>query len=73
MVAFLVPTSDPFPKPTLVAPICVATNVDKSLKVLNVTPMVFAPPNLESPTVMQTSSLQHTPYAYNSKLLGDSV
>jgi hypothetical protein len=38
-----------------------------------VTPMVFAPPNLESPTVMQTSSLQHTPYAYNSKLLGDSV
>jgi len=50
----LVPTSDPFPKPTLVAHVCVATNVDKWLIVLNVTPMVVAPINLESPTVMQT-------------------
>jgi hypothetical protein len=29
VAAFLVPTSDPHPKPTLVAHVCVATNVDK--------------------------------------------
>jgi len=43
----LVPTSDPFLKPTLVAPICVITNVDKSLTIFNVAPMVVAPANLE--------------------------
>ncbi len=59
VVAFLVPydvirvrTNDPFPKPTLVTLVCVATYVDKSLAVLNVTPMVVAPTNLESPTMM---------------------
>jgi hypothetical protein len=50
----LVPTSDPLLKPTLVAPICGTTNVDKSLIVLNVNPMIVAPTNLESPTMMQT-------------------
>jgi hypothetical protein len=53
----LVPTSDPLLKPTPVAPICVATNVNKSLTILNVTPMVVAPTNLESLTMMQTSLL----------------
>jgi len=54
VVAFLVPydvihvpTSDPLPKPTLVTLVCVAIDVDKSLVVLNVTPMVVAPTNLE--------------------------
>jgi hypothetical protein len=51
----LVPTSDPLPKPTLVTPICVATNVNKSLIILNVTRMVIAPINLESPTMMLTT------------------
>ncbi len=46
------PTSDPLPKPTHITPICVAIDVDKSLVVLNVTPMVVAPTNLESPTMM---------------------
>jgi len=69
----LVPTSDPLPNPTLVAPICLTTNVDKSLTILNVTPMVVAHAKLESPTMMQISLLQHTPYAYNSKPLGGSV
>jgi len=69
----LVPTSDPPPKLTLVAHVCVATNVDKSLKILNVTPMVVAPTNLGSFTVMHTSLLQHTPNAHNSKPLGDFV
>jgi hypothetical protein len=69
----LVPISDPLPKPTLVAPKCVATNVNKSLTILNVIPMVVAPINLESPAIMQTFLLQHTPNAYNSKPLGDSI
>lgn len=69
----LVPTNDPFHKPTLVAHVCVATNVNKSLTILNVTPMVVAPTNLESPIMMQTSLLQHTPDAYNFKPLGDFV
>jgi hypothetical protein len=50
-----VPTSDPLLKPTPVAPICIATNVDKSLRILNVTPVVVASTNFESPTMMQTS------------------
>jgi hypothetical protein len=52
-----VPTSDPFLKPTPIVPICVATNVNKSLTVLIVTPMVVAPTNLDSLTMMQTSLL----------------
>jgi len=48
----LVPTSDPLLKPTPIIPICVATNVNKSLIVLIVTPIVVAPTNLESPTMM---------------------
>jgi hypothetical protein len=42
-----VPTSDPLPKPTPVTLVCVAIDVDKSLEVFNVTPMVVAPTNLE--------------------------
>jgi len=68
-----VPTSDPLPKPTHVTFVCVAINVDKSLAVLNVTPMVVAPTNLESPTMMQNFLLQHTPNVCNLKPLGDSV
>ncbi len=52
VAAFFVPTSDPLPKTTLVAHVRVATNVDKSLTVFNATPVVVAPPNLESPTMM---------------------
>jgi hypothetical protein len=80
VVTFLVPydviptpTSDPRPKLTHVALVCVAIDVDKSLTVLNVTPMVVAPTNLESPTMMQTSLLHHTPDACNSKRIGDYV
>jgi hypothetical protein len=51
----LLPTSDPLLKPTLVTPICVTTNVDKSLIIFNVTCMVIAPTNLESPTMMLTT------------------
>ncbi len=47
-----VPTTDPLLKPTHVTHVCVITNVDKSLTILNVTPMVVAPTNLESPTMM---------------------
>jgi hypothetical protein len=43
----LVPTSHHLPKPTLIAPVCVRTNVNKSVTLLNVTPMVVAPTNLE--------------------------
>jgi len=43
----LVPTSDHLPKTTHVAHVRVTTNVDKSLTILNVTPMVVAPTNLE--------------------------
>jgi len=43
----LVPTSDPFLKPTLVTPICVITNVEKPLISFNVAPMVVAHANLE--------------------------
>jgi hypothetical protein len=46
------PTSDPLPEPTHVAHVCVVIDVDKSFAVLNVTPMVVAPTNLESPTMM---------------------
>jgi len=53
----LVPTSHHLPKPTLVTPVCVTTNVNKSLIVLNVIPMVVAPTNFEWPTMMQTSLL----------------
>ncbi len=67
------PTSDPLPKPTHVAPICVAIDVNKSLAILNVTPMVVAPTNNESPTMMQTSLLHHTLKVCNSKPLGDYV
>jgi hypothetical protein len=69
----VVPTSDPLLKPTPITPICVATNVDKSLIILNVTPMVVAPTNLGSPRMMQTSLLQHAPNIYNSKPLGDFI
>jgi hypothetical protein len=48
VVAFLVPydvihvlTNDPLPKPTHVTLVCVATYVDKSLAVLNVTPWLL--------------------------------
>jgi len=43
----IVSTSHHLLKPTLVAHVCVITNVDKSLTILNVTPMVVAPTNLE--------------------------
>ncbi len=69
----LAPTSDPFTKPTFIAHLCVTTYVDKSLAILIVTPMVVTPTNLESPTMMQTSLLQHTLNAYNFKPLSDSV
>jgi hypothetical protein len=36
-----VPTIDPLPKPTHVTLVCVVTNVDKSLAVLNVTPWLL--------------------------------
>jgi hypothetical protein len=48
----LVRKSDPLPKPTCITLVCVIINVDKSLIVLNVIPMVVAPTNLESPTMM---------------------
>ncbi len=48
----LVHKNDPLPKPTCIAHVCVIINVDKSLIVINVTPMVVAPTNLESPTMM---------------------
>ncbi len=48
----LVRKSDPLPKPTCIAPVCVIINVNKSLIVLTVTPMVVAPTNFESPTMM---------------------
>jgi hypothetical protein len=48
----LVRKNDPLPKPTCITPICVTINVDKSLIVLNVTPKVVAPTNLESPIMM---------------------
>jgi len=69
----LVPTSHHLPKPTLVAPVCVTTNVNKSVTVLNATPMVVAPTNLEWPTMMQISLLQYTPNAYNSKPWSDFI
>ncbi len=47
-----VPTSDPLLKPTHVAHVCVITNVHKSPRILNVTPMVIAPTNLKSPIMM---------------------
>jgi hypothetical protein len=54
VATFLVPcdvifvlTSHHLPKPTLVAHVCVTTNVNKSVTILNVTPMVVAPTNLE--------------------------
>jgi hypothetical protein len=43
----LVLTNDPFPKPTLVAPMCIIINVEKSLIVFYAIPMVIAPTNLE--------------------------
>jgi len=67
------PISDPLPKPTHVAPVCVAIDVNKSLSILNVTPIGVAPTNLESPTMMQICILHHTLDACNSKLLGDYV
>jgi hypothetical protein len=68
----LVPISDPLFKPTRITLVCVE-NVDNSLTIFNVTSMVVAPTNLESPTMMQTFLLQHAPNAYNSKPLGDSI
>jgi hypothetical protein len=68
-----VPKNNPLPKPRHVTFVCVAINVNKSLLVLNVTPMVVAPTNLESPTMMQTFLLQHTTNACNFKPLGDFI
>jgi hypothetical protein len=80
VVAFLVPydvicvpTINPLPKPTPVTLVFVATDVDKSLAIFNVTPMVVAPTNLELPTMVQTFLLHHTPNACNFKPLGDYV